>query len=84
VSAFGESVAPVHPSHVALQPMRVMLRSPSRTWDLMDRGGAMPLVIAFNLRKEDPLSEIEDAVRHALISIPAFEINEYEVPGSRL
>jgi len=27
---------------------------------------------------------LEDAVRHALISIPAFEINEYEVPGSRL
>ena len=45
----------------------------------MDRGGAMPLVTAFNLRREDPLSEIEEAVRHALISAPALEINEYEV-----
>ena len=79
MSAFGEGVAPVHPSHVALKPRRVMLRSTSRMWDLMDRGGAMPLVTAFNLRREDPLSEIEEALRHALISAPALEINEYEV-----
>ncbi len=39
----------------------------------------MPLVTAFNLRREDPLSEIEEAVRHAMISIPALEINDYEV-----
>jgi hypothetical protein len=39
----------------------------------------MPLVTAFNLRREDPLSEIEEAVRHAMISIPALEIDEYEV-----
>lgn len=39
----------------------------------------MPLVTAFNLRREDPLAEIEEAVRSALTSIPAFEINDYEV-----
>ena len=39
----------------------------------------MPLVTAFNLRREDPLSEIEEAVRHAMTSIPALEINDYEV-----
>jgi hypothetical protein len=39
----------------------------------------MPLVTAFNLRREDPLSEIEEAVRRALISVPALEIHEYEV-----
>jgi hypothetical protein len=39
----------------------------------------MPLVTAFNLRREDPLSEIEEAVRHAMISVPALAINEYEV-----
>jgi phenylpyruvate tautomerase PptA (4-oxalocrotonate tautomerase family) len=39
----------------------------------------MPLVTAFNLRREDPLSEIEEAVRQAMISIPALEINDYEV-----
>ena len=39
----------------------------------------MPLVTAFNLRREDPLSAIEDAVRHAMTSVPALEINEHEV-----
>lgn len=39
----------------------------------------MPRVTAFNLRKEDPLSEIEEAVRHAMTSMPALEINDYEV-----
>ena len=39
----------------------------------------MPLVTAFNLRREDPLSEIEDAVRHAMTSIPALEIHHHEV-----
>ena len=39
----------------------------------------MPLVTAFNLRREDPLSEIEEAVRHAMTSVPALEINDYEV-----
>lgn len=39
----------------------------------------MPRVTAFNLRKEDPLSAIEEAVRHALTSMPALEINDHEV-----
>jgi hypothetical protein len=39
----------------------------------------MPLVTAFNLRREDPLSEIGEAVRRAMASIPALEINDYEV-----
>jgi hypothetical protein len=39
----------------------------------------MPLVTAFNLRREDPLSEIEEAVRHAMTSIPALEIHDDEV-----
>jgi hypothetical protein len=39
----------------------------------------MPRVTAFNLRREDPLPEIEEAVRHALTSDPALEINDYEV-----
>jgi len=39
----------------------------------------MPLVKAFNLRKEDPLSEIEEAVRHAMGSVPALGIKEHEV-----
>jgi hypothetical protein len=38
------------------------------------RRKAMPLVTAFNLRREDPLLEIEEAVRHALTSIPALDI----------
>ena len=39
----------------------------------------MPLVKAFNLRRDDPLSEIEEAVLNAMTSIPALEINDYEV-----
>jgi hypothetical protein len=39
----------------------------------------MPLVTAFNLRKEDPLSEIEAVVREALVSIPELKINAAEV-----
>jgi hypothetical protein len=39
----------------------------------------MPLVKAFNLRRDDPLPEIEEAVRHALASIPALEIHDHEV-----
>jgi hypothetical protein len=45
----------------------------------MDQEGAMPPVTVFNLRREDPLSEIEEALRHALVSIPALEINDYEI-----
>ncbi len=39
----------------------------------------MPLVTAFNLSKEDRLSEIEAAVRGALVSMPELKINDYEV-----
>ena len=39
----------------------------------------MPRVTAFNLRREDPLPEIEEAVRDALTSMPALEIHDYEV-----
>jgi hypothetical protein len=39
----------------------------------------MPLVTASNLRRDDPLSEIEEAVRRALTSIPALEIDGREV-----
>jgi hypothetical protein len=39
----------------------------------------MPRVTAFNLRKDDPLSEIEEAVRQALTSIPALAIDDHEV-----
>lgn len=39
----------------------------------------MPLVTVFNVRRDDPLSEIEEAVRRAMISMPALEIHEDEV-----
>jgi hypothetical protein len=39
----------------------------------------MPLVTAFNLRAEDRLSEIEDAIRSALTSLPELGVNDYEV-----
>jgi hypothetical protein len=43
------------------------------------RRRAMPPVTVFNLRREDPLSEIEEALRHALLSMPALEINDHEI-----
>jgi phenylpyruvate tautomerase PptA (4-oxalocrotonate tautomerase family) len=39
----------------------------------------MPLVTAFNLRANDPLSEIEEAIRTALSSMPELGINDFEV-----
>ena len=39
----------------------------------------MPLVTAFNLRADDPLPEIEEAVRQALTSMPELGINDFEV-----
>ena len=39
----------------------------------------MPLVTAFNLSKADRLSEIEAAVRGALVSMPELKINDSEV-----
>jgi ribosome-binding factor A len=39
----------------------------------------MPPVTIFNLRMEDPLSEIEEALRTAIKSMPALEIRDDEV-----
>ena len=39
----------------------------------------MPLVTIFNVRKEDRLSEIEEAVRKALTSMPPLEISDNAV-----
>ena len=39
----------------------------------------MPLVTAFNLRADDRLPEIEDAIRLALTSMPELGINDFEV-----
>jgi hypothetical protein len=39
----------------------------------------MPRVTAFNLRREDPLPEIEEVVRNALTSQPALRINDSEI-----
>lgn len=39
----------------------------------------MPPVTVFNLRREDPLSEIEGALRDAIKSMPALEIHDDEV-----
>ncbi len=41
--------------------------------------GSMPRVTAFNLRRGDPLLEIEEAIRRSLTSMPALEINDHEV-----
>ena len=39
----------------------------------------MPLITAFNLRKEDRLSDIENALRRAVVSIPELKINDDEI-----
>jgi phenylpyruvate tautomerase PptA (4-oxalocrotonate tautomerase family) len=39
----------------------------------------MPLVTVFNVRKEDRLSDLEQAVTRALISMPELAINDWEV-----
>jgi hypothetical protein len=39
----------------------------------------MPLVTAFNLRADDRLHEIEEAIRSALTTMPELAINDYEV-----
>jgi hypothetical protein len=39
----------------------------------------MPLVTVFNLRREDPLSDLEEAASRALASMPELAINAYEV-----
>ncbi len=39
----------------------------------------MPLVTVFDLRREDRLSDIEEATRRALTSMPELAINDYEI-----
>jgi len=39
----------------------------------------MPLVTVFNLRREDPFSDLEEATRHALTSMPELAINDDEI-----
>ncbi len=38
----------------------------------------MPLVTVFNLRREDRLTDLEEAIRRALASMPELAINDYE------
>jgi hypothetical protein len=44
-----------------------------------ERIGQMPLVTAFNLRADDRLPAIEEALRLALTSMPELGINDFEV-----
>ena len=46
---------------------------------LRRQNSSMPLITAFNLRKEDRLSDIENALRLALVSIPELNINDDEI-----
>jgi hypothetical protein len=39
----------------------------------------MPMVCVFNLRREDRLSELQDAITLALTSMPELAINDWEV-----
>ena len=39
----------------------------------------MPFVTAFNLRREDRLSDLEEATTRALTSMPELAINDYEI-----
>jgi hypothetical protein len=39
----------------------------------------MPQVTAYNLRTADPLAAIEQAIRHALTSMPELRINDHEI-----
>src|SRR2546427_5423267 len=43
------------------------------------RSSCMPLITAFNLRKEDRLPDIENALRRALVSMPELKINDDEI-----
>jgi hypothetical protein len=47
------------------------------------RNCSMPLITAFNLRKEDRLSDIENALRRALASMPELKINETKLISCR-
>jgi phenylpyruvate tautomerase PptA (4-oxalocrotonate tautomerase family) len=39
----------------------------------------MPLVTVFNLRREDRLSDLEEATKRALTSMPELAINDWEI-----
>jgi hypothetical protein len=39
----------------------------------------MPLVTVFNLRRDDPLADLEEAIQRTLTSIPELAINDWEV-----
>src|SRR5687767_15039033 len=39
----------------------------------------MPMVTVFNLRRDDPLNELEEAIARALTSMPELAINDSEV-----
>ncbi len=39
----------------------------------------MPLVTVFNLRREDRLSDLEEALRRALTSMPELAVNDAEI-----
>jgi phenylpyruvate tautomerase PptA (4-oxalocrotonate tautomerase family) len=39
----------------------------------------MPLVTVFNLRTEDRLSDLEQATKSALTSVPELGVNDYEI-----
>ena len=39
----------------------------------------MPLVTVFNLRREDPLPDLEEAIQRTLTSIPELAINDWEI-----
>src|SRR2546427_10773192 len=43
------------------------------------RSSCMPLITAFNLRREDRLPDIENALRRALVSMPELKINDDEI-----
>jgi phenylpyruvate tautomerase PptA (4-oxalocrotonate tautomerase family) len=46
---------------------------------LFKSGGTMPLVTVFNLRREDRLSDVVEATRRALTSMPELAINDDEI-----
>lgn len=47
---------------------------PLRRWS-----SYMPLITVFNLRKEDRLADIDNALRRALVSMPELKINDDEI-----
>jgi hypothetical protein len=45
----------------------------------MGRRGNMPMVEVFNLRREDRLTDLEEAITRSLTSMPEVAINDWEV-----